>query len=570
MRLLNVKAVLDREKGTVRGEPPTKAWEEFDERSANYVILSHRWENEINYDEMTVFMKTDGYYENEIRQRAGYKKVIKSCEQALQDGYNWIWIDTCCIDKRSSSELSEAINSMYRWYRKSQKCYAYLDDVEDSILPTQQDFGKFDKANGWPAWFSRGWTLQELIAPKQVKFFTKDWVPIGDRESLATTLEKITRIPLNVLKEGQIPRRLCVAEIMSWAADRKTTRVEDGAYSLLGLFDVNMPILYGEGEKAFRRLQLEIIRVSGDHSIFAWNPKGQFGLLDSVLAGSPSYFRGCHDVKKVELEDFANDIVNYRHNGLSLPRSPVSGKLACLKFRDRPLRPQLAMSSLTNVGIQICLPVLLHRDSESVFRAILACRDYYGNPITIDFKSLGLSSYRIPAAGPYRHSRPELRTLHLACPAPDSDEEHHHFKLDDRHASYLGFTRCGTFPREFSDDTVTLSSLANDLVVIVYANDSARSRFAIVLGYYLDQARVHVAYDECPADQEVPWAYFSKEVYDMLWVAPVESCVDSGVKCAHLPRSVWDARVVWYSTNMQTNVVVDVEQCPGCCIGPRQ
>ncbi|KIK15469.1 hypothetical protein PISMIDRAFT_51910, partial [Pisolithus microcarpus 441] len=257
-----------------------------------YAVLSHRWENEVDHDTMTGLTRMDEGYRNEVRERVGYKKIVKSCKQALQDGYKWIWIDACCIDKRSSSEHSEAINSMYRWYHRSQKCYAYLSDVEDSF-PTRQDFSKFDKTNGWPAWFSRGWTLQELIAPKRVEFFNKYWVYIGEKESLAKTLEKITRIPLDVLKEGRIPRRLCVAEIMSWAADRQTTRVEDRAYSLLGLFGVNMPVLYGEGERAFRRLQLEIIRRSSDQSIFAWNLKGQFGQLGSVLAGSPSDFRGC-------------------------------------------------------------------------------------------------------------------------------------------------------------------------------------------------------------------------------------------------------------------------------------
>ncbi|KAI6160214.1 heterokaryon incompatibility protein-domain-containing protein [Pisolithus thermaeus] len=279
MRLLNVQVVLDWENGMLHHGLPTNVFEDFDDKTATYAILSHRWEDEVNYDEMTGLIKTNEYYGNEVRQRTGYKKIIKSCKQAVQDGHRCIWIDTCCIDRRSSSELSEAINSMYRWYRKSQTCYVYLHDVEDTVFPTRQDFHRFDNASGWPEWFSHGWTLQELIAPKQIKFFNKNWVFIGDKEGLAMMLEKITRIPFDVLKEGHIPRRLCTAEIMSWAADRMTTRVEDRAYSLLGLFGVNMPILYGEGEKAFQRLQVEIIRVSGNLSIFAWNPKGQFHQL---------------------------------------------------------------------------------------------------------------------------------------------------------------------------------------------------------------------------------------------------------------------------------------------------
>ncbi|KAI6147949.1 heterokaryon incompatibility protein-domain-containing protein, partial [Pisolithus tinctorius] len=270
MRLLDVATVLDIEKDFQRAGPHTKFFEERSGGTEKYAILSHRWGDEVDYDEMARLMRMTESDRNEIKRRAGYEKIIKTCEQALRDGYRWIWIDTCCIDRRRSSELSEAVNSTYRWYHKSQKCYAYLNDVEDSTFPTKQDFNKFAKFNGWPEWFSRCWTLQELIAPKQVEFFNRDWVPIGGKQDLAGMLEKITRIPPGILKDGRIPRSVCVAQIMSWAADRETARMEDRAYSLLGLFDVNMPILYGEGEKAFRRLQLEIIRAFNDHSIFAW------------------------------------------------------------------------------------------------------------------------------------------------------------------------------------------------------------------------------------------------------------------------------------------------------------
>ncbi|KAI6160213.1 hypothetical protein EDD17DRAFT_1761239 [Pisolithus thermaeus] len=201
---------------------------------------------------------------------------------------------------------------------------------------------------------------------------------------------------------------------------------------------------------------------------------------------------------------------------------------------------------------------------------MLACRDYYGSLITIDFKTLGPSSYRIHAAQCLRDSHPELRILNLAYPAPYSDEEQHHFKLDDRHTTYYGFTRRGTFPRELTGDTVTFSSVTNYLVIVVYENDDSRSRFAVALTYYLGQASVHVVDDQCSVHQEVSWAAFAKKAYDLLWVAPVESRVDSGVKCAHLPRSIWDARVVWDTRIMQTDVMVDVEHCPGCCIGPRE
>ncbi|KAI6110449.1 heterokaryon incompatibility protein-domain-containing protein, partial [Pisolithus croceorrhizus] len=241
-------------------------------RDPSYAILSHRWKEgmEVGYEEMIGLMKMEEEKREEVKKRHGYDKIIKSCEQAEKDGYEWLWIDTCCIDKRSSAELSEAINSMYRWYQNAQICYAYLNDVGGSTFPTKKDDDKFAKSNGWPEWFVRGWTLQELIAPKQVEFFNENWVPIGNRRQLASMLESITRIPKEVLTGSGAGRGLSVAQIMSWAADRKTTREEDRAYSLMGLCGVNMPMLYGEGKKAFQRLQLEIIRTSTDHSIFAW------------------------------------------------------------------------------------------------------------------------------------------------------------------------------------------------------------------------------------------------------------------------------------------------------------
>ncbi|KIK16650.1 hypothetical protein PISMIDRAFT_112945, partial [Pisolithus microcarpus 441] len=270
MKLLNVEVVLNRKKDIQGSGSEYDVLRELDDETTSYAILSHRWGVEVSYDEMTGLLKMEEGKREEVRQRHGYQKIIKSCEQATKDGYEWLWIDTCCIDKRSSAELSEAINSMYRWYENAQVCYVYLNDVLKSAFPTKQDKSKFDQSNGWPEWFVRGWTLQELIAPKQVEFFNKDWVSIGNKRRLASMLEDITRIPRDVLTGGLAAKRLSVAQIMSWAAHRKTTRLEDRAYSLMGLFGVNMPMLYGEGRKAFRRLQLEIIRELSDHSMFAW------------------------------------------------------------------------------------------------------------------------------------------------------------------------------------------------------------------------------------------------------------------------------------------------------------
>ncbi|KIM61030.1 hypothetical protein SCLCIDRAFT_60362, partial [Scleroderma citrinum Foug A] len=232
-----------------------------DDEETEYAILSHRWiAQEVDYVDMVELAKMDEEERDEIRQRDGYRKVLWSCEQAQKDGYKWLWVDTCCIVKRSSAELSEAINSVYRWYENARVCYAYLHDFPDLL-------GILIPMAGW---FSRGWTLQEMIAPSDVQFFNKDWQSIGDKRTLAPTLAGVTGVPENILIHGLRGNRPCVAQIMSWAAHRTTTRVEDRAYSLLGLLDVNMPMLYGEGKKVFHRLQLEIIRASNDQSIFAW------------------------------------------------------------------------------------------------------------------------------------------------------------------------------------------------------------------------------------------------------------------------------------------------------------
>ncbi|KIM56634.1 hypothetical protein SCLCIDRAFT_29474 [Scleroderma citrinum Foug A] len=268
MRLINVQAFLEREESIRQGkriDRRVKVLEFSDDEVAEYAILSHQW----------------------IEQEVDYNEILQSCERSMKDGYRWLWVDTCCIDKRSSAELSEAINSMYRWYENSSICYAYLHDVYGSSFPTARDA----ESKGWPEWFSRGWTLQEMIAPRDVQFFNRDWHPIGDKRTLAPILEDITRVPQHILKEGLSSNRPCVAQIMSWAANRTTTRVEDRAYSLMGLLDVNMPMLYGEGKMAFHRLQLEIIRSSNDQSIFAWDYYTGDVRTGSILADDPSFFR---------------------------------------------------------------------------------------------------------------------------------------------------------------------------------------------------------------------------------------------------------------------------------------
>jgi hypothetical protein len=217
-----------------------------------YAILSHTWEtDEVLFADMADLEKARG--------KQGFAKVEGACELARAKRYEYIWIDTCCIDKSSSSELSEAISSMYQWYQCSRICIAYLSDVErrDDIHRSR--------------WFKRGWTLQELIAPTDVDFFSKNWVYLGSKRDrgFGTEISAASSVDECVLTGIVDPTHCSVARRMYWASMRSTTRVEDEAYCLLGLFGVNMPLIYGEGRNAFRRLLEAIIKVSNDQSILS-------------------------------------------------------------------------------------------------------------------------------------------------------------------------------------------------------------------------------------------------------------------------------------------------------------
>ncbi|KUJ11110.1 HET-domain-containing protein, partial [Mollisia scopiformis] len=244
MRLLNAKTLL---------------LKDFvgDEAVPRYAILSHTW----GTDELSL---QEWNEETSKKAKTGYTKIKYCCDQALSDGIEWAWIDTCCIDKSSSAELSEAINSMFRWYQNAVRCYAYLFDVPGHVNPAL-DPSELARSR----WFKRGWTLQELLAPKNLIFFSSTWRRIGTKEELYGPLATITGIEPEIL-QGEDLQAVSVATRMSWAAKRETTRTEDMAYCLLGIFDINMPLLYGEGKRAFFRLQEEILKANSDQSIFAW------------------------------------------------------------------------------------------------------------------------------------------------------------------------------------------------------------------------------------------------------------------------------------------------------------
>ncbi|EJF59001.1 hypothetical protein DICSQDRAFT_65927 [Dichomitus squalens LYAD-421 SS1] len=223
-----------------------------------YAILSHTWdEHEDTFQDVQAFrtMFSD--------------KIRNFCILAEEKGYEYGWADTCCIDKTSSADLSEAINSMYRYYSLADVCFAYLRDVRSSSIEDLKRRGsEFWKSR----WHRRGWTLQELIAPEVVVFLSQNWEILGTKADLAEVLGDITKVPVPLLKSNANLGDYSIADRMAWGVNRETTRLEDEAYSLMGIFGIFMPPLYGEGRNAFFRLQEEIMKRFQEPLIFAWGP----------------------------------------------------------------------------------------------------------------------------------------------------------------------------------------------------------------------------------------------------------------------------------------------------------
>jgi hypothetical protein len=219
-----------------------------------YAILSHTWTGqEVTYNELVASTGKD---------KAGYAKIRFCVERAAADGLEYSWVDTCCIDKSTSDELSTAINSMFRWYQRASKCYVYLSDVlvPDEVTDAQAFRITWMDAFRRSRWFTRGWTLQELLAPPIVEFFSQEGKRLGTRISLELEIHEVTEISVEILR-GQRLSDLSVEERMHWARKRTTTVKEDKAYCLLGIFGVFMPLIYGEGEvHATLRLKEEIQR----------------------------------------------------------------------------------------------------------------------------------------------------------------------------------------------------------------------------------------------------------------------------------------------------------------------
>ncbi|KAM3425647.1 hypothetical protein BST61_g7592 [Cercospora zeina] len=300
-----------------------------------YAVLSHTW-----HDAEVTFQDVEQAGPG-LNKKSAYQKITKVCEQAVRDGLPFAWIDTCCINKESSAELSEAINSMYRWYTDAAVCYAYLADVDLEKANFTHSTGSSQpapRATQYQTllrssrWLTRGWTLQELIAPSKTVFYDKRWRELGDTTipTLQVALADLTGIDTSLLHDRSALHALPVAKRLSWAAKRSTTREEDQAYSLLGILGQNMPLLYGEGSRALLRLQEVVLTSTTDQSMLHWTPTdpSQTGML---LAPQLRCFEHCGELlhRPDVFEDEPHDLVS---NALrvSLPMRELQGESGVL------------------------------------------------------------------------------------------------------------------------------------------------------------------------------------------------------------------------------------------------
>jgi len=270
-----------------------------------YAILSHRWMNgeEISYQE---FLE----HNEETKKKLGYRKILQACVKASNDNINFLWVDTCCIDKGNHSEVARNIKSMYVYYEEAEVCYAYLADVHrwDHLYNKEgaRSFwvkGLFEESE----WFNRGWTLQELLAPANVVFFDRDWNCIGERAQLMSTISSTTGIPQNVLEGSRLVRDVDARDRMSWAIGRVTTRPQDKAYCLLGILGVSMEPNYEENvEMAFYRLQSAFTEAYPEYTTLFLEESGLYSMLFRrnvhSRVGSQSQENRPHVPAEVEVE----------------------------------------------------------------------------------------------------------------------------------------------------------------------------------------------------------------------------------------------------------------------------
>lgn len=450
-----------------------------------YAILSHTW----GLEEVSFVEMKKPKYRERIKQKAGFSKIEGCCTRAKQDGYTWVWVDTCCIDKRSSAELSEAINSMFRWYQCSRVCYVYLPDVPGG------DYLFEIFANS--KWFTRGWTLQELLAPRDLVFFAQDWTVLGyvcahplsrhlmehgGHLNLTEDISSITRIPEDFVLGYKRLEQACVSQRMFWASSRKTTRPEDQAYSLMGLFDVNMPTLYGEGlEKAFMRLQQEIFSSTTDQSILAWHYSAMTSYR--LFADSPACFQNSGNVIRSHQGNPLAPEAQSTRSAFHMTNLGLRITLLVytpMNITDRSESKNRVEANLhcfvdENDGIrrQICLN-LSYMDTDIGGRTIYMCKrsdswtfsTQRGDPTSIFIRGI---SY-------------ENSTVGQHIPFPISSETSH---LDNVRARSLDLIATATcFPRESLRDGITFSDLDIDSLLVLDIIWQIKEELGIQVGHW--------------------------------------------------------------------------------------
>jgi hypothetical protein len=230
--------------------------EELFDKIPPYAILSHTWSQDVG--EEVAFGDMEG---GNWRSKSASTKLDFCSEQVRRDGLEYFWVDTCCINRSTMDEVQSSINSMFQWYRNATQCYVYLSDVSTNArLPDNDQIDlSWEAAFRGSRWFTRGWTLQELLAPASVQFFSREGLRLGDKLSLEGLIHDVTEIPISALQNPGSFNQFDVDERLRWAEARQTTRKEDCAYCLFGIFGVFMPLNYGEGkDNALRRLRREI------------------------------------------------------------------------------------------------------------------------------------------------------------------------------------------------------------------------------------------------------------------------------------------------------------------------
>jgi hypothetical protein len=434
MRLLNVNA------------QKLELVEFFGDQIPPYAILSHTWGD----DEVTFQDLQRGQYEHKL----GLEKIRYTCQQAKRDELSWCWVDTCCIDKTSSAELSEAINSMFNWYSRAQVCYAYLADVRvnsscEPCVETQADIERvtndFSDASakssgGTPAqkeprwtsctelhhqtttigtpsehcnrrtpgpvtslvvafrdsrWFQRGWTLQELIAPRRLNFFDHSWEPLGRRDDeLLDAVTEVTGLNPMVFGNPLVLREVPIARRMSWMARRQTTRKEDEAYCLLGVFGVNMPLLYGEEDSAFVRLQEELLRRFPDNSVLIFTkPTTDNHMTREPLASSPRDFAGCSHV-----ESWKTQKIPFALEACRLTNVAIHISLPLLRIERTNYLRDLALLGYTNNGAPIAIVLIRtrgHSGKDIWFTSNYAIHHFFSQDV-VPIPTLGSGFVAIP------------------------------------------------------------------------------------------------------------------------------------------------------------------------------